>query len=116
MYRAVNYWLNMKPLDIRWSTFATKQVDAIYDYFQEVGGKAVAIKVTKGIIESTDVLRTAPLLGQQEAILKEIGPEYRYLTHGNYKLIYKPDFVLGQIDILDVFDTRQNPVKLKRYK
>lgn len=102
--------------DIRWSTFATQQIAGIYDYFIKTSGKTVAVKVVKGIIEAAEVLRKAPALGQQETLLKDKGADYRYLIHGNYKLIYKHDILSGQVHILDVFDTRQNPKKIKRYK
>lgn len=41
---------------------------------------------------------------------------YRYLVCDNYKISYSVDVELKLIKIADVFDTRQNPVKMKRTK
>jgi len=40
--------------------------------------------------------------------------EYRYLVYKNYKIIYWINTAKNRIDIIDVFDTRQNPVKISR--
>ncbi|MDO7174099.1 hypothetical protein [Mariniflexile sp. AS56] len=57
-----------------------------------------------------------PLIGQEEELLKHRETQYRYLVFRNYKLIYSVDNQNGFIKIADVFDTRQNPPKLKRTK
>ncbi len=36
------------------------------------------------------------------------------MVTGNYKVIYK--FVKDEIRIVDIFDTRQNPLKIEREK
>lgn len=38
---------------------------------------------------------------------------YRYLVEGNYKIVYKVYNEEKEILISTVFDTRQNPTKLK---
>jgi hypothetical protein len=57
-----------------------------------------------------------PLIGQKEELLKQREIHYRYLIFKNYKLIYSVDMENGFIKIADVFDTRQNPPKIKRTK
>jgi len=44
--------------------------------------------------------------------LRRLNQGHRYLVRGNYKIIYKeiPDGIL----ITDVFDTRQDPVKINK--
>ena len=58
----------------------------------------------------------SPLIGNEEELLSHKESNYRYLLHKNYKLIYSVDFEKGFIKIADVFDTRQNPTKIKRSK
>ncbi len=70
----------------------------------------------RGIINEPKKLIKAPLIGQKEELLKQRETEYRYLVFKNYKLIYSVDNQNGFIKIADVFDTRQNPPKLKRNK
>lgn len=55
-----------------------------------------------------------PLIGQEEELLKHREIRYRYLVFKNYKLIYSIDELNKFIKITDVFDTRQNRVKINR--
>nr|WP_264554426.1 hypothetical protein [Flavobacterium sp. N1861] len=55
-----------------------------------------------------------PEIGQEESLLKQRSVHYRYLVFKNYKIIYSIDNEKGFIKIADVFDTRQNPLKIKR--
>tara|TARA_R110002020_G_scaffold47905_5_gene136870 strand:- start:7625 stop:7810 length:186 start_codon:yes stop_codon:yes gene_type:complete len=57
-----------------------------------------------------------PQIGQEEELPIQREILYRYLVYKNYKLIYSVDTENGFIKIADVFDTRQNPPKLKRTK
>ena len=40
-----------KEFVIIWSDFAEKQLDEIYEYYQQVAGSRIASKLLKGIIE-----------------------------------------------------------------
>lgn len=73
-------------------------------------------KLVKGIISEPNKLIKSPLIGQKETFLKHREIEYQYLIFKNYKLIYSVDFEKEFIKIADIFDTRQNPIKLKRNK
>lgn len=55
-----------------------------------------------------------PHIGQEEELLKERDESYRYLVHGNYKIIHPIDTEHEWIKIADMFDTGQNPMKMKR--
>ncbi len=103
-------------LKIIWSEFAETQLDKIYEYYEKKANSGVANKLVRGIINEPKKLIKAPLIGQEEELLKQRKTEYRYLVFKNYKLIYSVDDQNGFIKIADVFDTRQNPPKLKRTK
>ena len=103
-------------LKIIWSEFAETQLDEIYEYYEKKAGSRIAKKLVKGIINEPKKLIKSPLIGQEEELLKQRETEYRYLVFKNYKLIYSVDNQNGFIKIADVFDTRQNPPKLKRTK
>lgn len=103
-------------LKIIWSEFAETQLDEIYEYYEKNVSTIVAKKLLKGIINEPNKLITTPQIGQKEEFLKHREIEYRYLIFKNYKLIYSVDNKNGFIKIADVFDTRQNPIKLKRTK
>ena len=104
------------PLKIIWSEFAETQLDEIYEYYEKKASSRIAKKLVKGIINAPKKLIKTPHIGQEEDLLKQRKIEYRYLVFKNYKLIYSVDTENGFIKIADVFDTRQNPPKLKRTK
>ena len=103
-------------LKIIWSEFAETQLDEIYEYYEKRASPRIAKKLLKGIINEPNKLIKTPQIGQEEELLKHRETEYRYLVYKNYKLIYSVDTENGFIKIADVFDTRQNPPKLKRTK
>ena len=102
--------------EIIWSDFAETQIDDIYEYHKKKASISIAKKLVKGIINEPKKLINSPYLGQEEELLKERSLPYRYLVFKNYKLIYTVNIESNFIKITDVFDTRQNPPKLKRTK
>ena len=103
-------------MKIIWSEFAENQLDEIYEYYEKKASPRIAKKLLKGIINEPEKLIKTPHIGQAEELLQERKIHYRYLVFKNYKLIYSVDTENGFIKIADVFDTRQNPPKLKRTK
>lgn len=101
---------------IIWSEFSETQLDEIYEYYERKASSGVATKIITGIVKESKKLIKANFIGQEEELLKERKIQYRYLVFNNYKIIYSVDEQNGFIKIADVFDTRQNPPKLKRTK
>lgn len=99
---------------IIWSEFAENQLDEIYEYYKKKVSSKVATELVIEIINEPRKLINAPFIGQKEELLNDREIQYRYLVFKNYKLIYSVDEQNGYIKIADVFDTRQNPPKLKR--
>ncbi len=99
---------------IIWSDFAENQIDKIYLYYKNKVNISVASKLVKEIINAPQKLLKSPNIGQQEDLLNERDIKYRYIIFKNYKLIYSVDYENELIKITDVFDTRQNPVKIQR--
>ena len=103
-------------LQIIWSEFAETQLDEIYEYYKNEANPLIATKLIQGIINASKDLIDNPYIGQEEEVLKDGSIPYRYFLFKNYKLIYSIDTKNGFLKIADVFDTRQNPPKLKRTK
>lgn len=101
---------------IIWSEFAETQLDEIHEYYKKQASLQTAKKLLNGIINEPEKLIKTPLIGQEEELLKQRGIHYRYLIFKDYKLIYSVDMENALIKIADVFDTRQNPPKIKRTK
>lgn len=103
-------------LKIIWSYFAEKQLDEIYEYYFLKISVITAKKIAQNILSQTEILEDNPYLGQRENLLISRKIEYRYLIYANYKIIYSVDEQNGFVKIADIFDSRQNPVKIARRK
>ncbi len=65
------------------------------------------------IVDKTASLEFQDDIGQQEELLSHRKEKFRYLVFKNYKIIYWFNEQKNRIEISDVFDARQNPVKIK---
>lgn len=101
-------------MKIIWTDFAIQNLKDIFDYYSKNANKKVAHKIRKQILASTKQLIQNPVSGQTELNLEKLNQKYRYLVVGNYKVIY--NFLHDEIRIVDIFDTRQNPLKIEREK
>jgi len=102
--------------EIIWSDFAESQLDDIYQYYTENVSLKVAKNILYGILKAPDKLIKNVEICQIEDLLVEREEQYRYLVYNNYKIIYSVNQKLKLIKIADIFDTRQNPTKMKRNK
>jgi plasmid stabilization system protein ParE len=103
-------------LTIKWTDFSKNELKKIFEYYKEEASVIVARKLVSGIAKETQKLKKNPTIGQEEELLKNDSREFRYLVYKNYKIIYLVQLEKNCIEIYDVFDTRQNPIKLKRSK
>ena len=97
-------------MKILWTNFASDSLFKIYKYYKEAASENVAKRIKFKIFNASRQLTKHPLSGQLETNLQKLGDEHRYLIEGNYKIIYKR--IKEGILITDVFDTRQNPIKI----
>ncbi|HPE55540.1 MAG TPA: type II toxin-antitoxin system RelE/ParE family toxin [Bacteroidales bacterium] len=97
-----------------WTDSARYQLEDIFDYYKNKANIRIARKLVKRIIERTIQLEQNPNSGAKELLLSNRKFEYRYLVEGNYKIVYwKED---NYLKIAAVFDSRQNPEKLKVFR
>ena len=100
-------------LTINFTPLAKEKLTDIYDYYKLKANVKVANKLVNGIIDRTDILVKSPEIGQHELLLSDRQVEYRYLVFKNYKIIYWIYLDNNSIEISNIFDTRQNPIKVK---
>lgn len=100
-------------LEIYWTDFSKKELKNIFNYYKEKSSLNVAKKLVIGI---TTEVKKQPTMGQEEELLKNDPREFRYLVYKNYKIIYWVSIEKNTAEIFDVFDTRQNPIKINRIK
>lgn len=101
-------------MKIIWSDFSSDILVDIFTYYKENVSYEIARRIKKNIFRSTKQLIKHPFSGQIEESLKHLGEEHRYLVEGNYKIVYKQ--VNEGILITDIFDTRQDPIKINDLK
>jgi len=69
------------------------------------------IEIRDKILDASETLLEQPLAGQKEYLLEHLQLGHRRIVEGHYKIIYK---VVGEyIYITDIFDSRQDPAKMK---
>lgn len=97
----------MKSLPIIWSEEAKSDLTTLQQFYENIS-ESLAEKVITEIFSGAEKIIHFPKKHQVELTLKN---DYRYLIVRHCKLIYK----VGEsnIKILGVFDTRQDPAKLK---
>lgn len=100
-------------LEIFWSQFAKLKLEEIYQYYRIKANKRTAQKIANGIVNQTIDLDKNPQIGQGEEGLKDKIREFRYLVYTDYKIIYYINKKAKRIIIANIFDTRQNPEKIK---
>lgn len=99
---------------IIWSKFAEFQLDLIFIYYAKKINVKLAKKIIFQIRDSVKELNKSPFIGKKEEFLSDKTENYRHLIISNYKVIYSVNEQTEIIKIADIFDTRQNPIKLKR--
>ncbi|MBK0371300.1 type II toxin-antitoxin system RelE/ParE family toxin [Flavobacterium agrisoli] len=104
------------PYEIIWSNFAENQLDEIFEYYVKKASLKVAKNLLQKLLAEPNTILNNPEMFQIEDLLIDREETYRYLICKNYKIIYSVDQKLKLIKIADVFDTRQNPITIKRTK
>jgi len=99
-------------LEVYWTDFSKKELKNIFDYYKENASLNIANTLVVGITKETAKLKKQLNIGQKEDLLKKDLRDFRYVVYKNYKIIYLVNLKENRIEIFDVFDTRQNPIKI----
>ncbi len=103
-------------IEIYWTDFSKKELQNIFNYYKENVTIKVAKRLTISIVKETIKLSKQPEMGQIEELLAHKPNGFRYLIFKNYKIIYWINRSKNRIEISDIFDSRQNPIKIERAK
>lgn len=103
-------------LEIYWTDYSKQELKNIFDYYKKKASIKVAKNLVIGITKATSKLKKQPKIGQEEELLSNDSRNFCYLVFKNYKIIYLINYKMSRIEIFDVFDTRQSPIKMKRTK
>lgn len=96
-----------------YSEYALEQLQRILEflvYKQEIPIQK-ALEIRDKILDKADTILSNAYTPQREEFLEHLQLSHRRIIFSNYKIVYtiKPDHVL----ITDIFDTRQDPDKMK---
>lgn len=101
-------------LKVFWTDFAKSELKNIFDYHKEKVSVKIAEQITKQIVVTAKELKSFPEMGAVEELLKSRPENLRYIISTNYKVIYWINKHKKRIEIIDVFDTRRNPIIISR--
>lgn len=81
------------------------------DFIAKNVSYAKVIETRDRILDKADTLIKHPSIGQKELVLEHLGLGHRRLIEGHCKIVYR---IVGEtVYITDIFDSRQDPDKLK---
>lgn len=103
-------------LKVFWTDFAKSELKNIFDYHKEKVSGKIARQIVEQIVVTADKLKSYPEMGTVEDFLGSRSENFRYIISTNYKIIYWINKAKERIEIVDVFDTRQSPIKISRNK
>jgi addiction module RelE/StbE family toxin len=97
-----------RPIKILWDNEAKADLKLIFEYLKLKSPQA-AKNVIQDIVNQSKKIHFT----EQYQVDEFLGEPYRRMVVRNYKLIYKIHSE-SEIRILQIFDSRQNPIKLKK--
>jgi plasmid stabilization system protein ParE len=101
-----------EKIEVYWTAQAKSDLKYIFEWFKEnVKPVEIATKIRNSIVAKSKDIHYV----EQYQVDEFLGEPFRKMIEGNYKIIYE---VVNpkKIKIVIIFDTRQNPIKLKRKK
>ncbi len=99
-------------MKVKLTANARRRLQQIRSYHTQKGNAEKGRNISRAILEQAKKLESHPHLGPAEEHLKQLGQGHRYLLVDKlYKIIYL--IIKPVIFITDIFDTRQDPEKMK---
>jgi len=99
-------------LTVYWTEFAEDKLEDVFSYYSEKASTGFAQQLVEELIGRSLELEINPLIGQKEILLADRLQDFRYLVYKNYKIIYWVNIKRHRIEIVNLFDCRQNPQKM----
>ena len=100
-------------MNLQYSDYAIQQLENILFFLVKEQGLPFekAYEIRQQIFDKVDLLFNNLSIGQREEYLDKLSLSHRRLVVGNYKIIYLIE--MDAIIITDIFDTLQDPTKMK---
>ena len=101
-------------MKLYWTEFSKKELKTIFNFYKDKVNIVTSKKIIENIVDSVEVLVIYPEIGMIDPKLSKNQSKIRFIISTNYKILYKINNDKNRIEILDIFDTRQNPNKIAR--
>ena len=98
-------------MKVVWSAWALQQLDEIHAWYTAEASPTVADRIVSEILAVTSLLQQFPFGGQVEPWSGHQGLGHRRVVVGSYQVVYR--VLEEEVRIVDVFDARQDPGKMK---
>ena len=98
-------------MNVIWTNQAFEALEQLEEYLLE-NDIPYSNKTIGDIIQATDRLVLQPNIGRIEDSLISLNLQHRFILQHQHKIIYRIEN--NTVYITDVFDTRQNPPKIKQ--
>jgi plasmid stabilization system protein ParE len=99
-------------LDIKWTDFAKFELKKVFLYYKNHFSHRTARFVVASVHQDVNRLRAQAEIGPIEELLINREQEFRYLISKHLKIVYWINMEDHWIEIVDIFDTRQDPSKI----
>ena len=103
-------------LKLNWTQYSKNELRKIFLYYKSKSNLKTAKNIVEEISSQVIILEKFPYVGQKEELLIDRKQDFYYFLHSNYKIIYYVDLEINLVEIVDIFDCRQEPLKIKRTK
>ncbi|MBF2707465.1 type II toxin-antitoxin system RelE/ParE family toxin [Flavobacterium soyangense] len=103
-------------LKLNWTVFAKGELHKIFQYYKSKSNLKTAKNIVEEISKQLLILEKYPFIGQKEELLMGRKQEFHYFLCSNYKIIYCVNLEINLVEIVDIFDCHQEPLKIKRTK
>lgn len=101
------------PLNIHWKDGALADFKQITAWYYNDRSRKAADKFVKNILHCIDLLSMNPLMGHPVEFPETSLSNYRsFLTHPHYKIVYSIDMDNNVLNIVVIWDCRQDDKKL----
>jgi plasmid stabilization system protein ParE len=101
-------------MKINWTEKAEERLDEIYAYYS-LKSKKVSMKIVREIKSAVDPLAGFPQMAAIDPLLSDLPKSFRSLiVRRIYKIVYYIDDIGEKINIVTVWDCRQDDKKLRK--
>jgi plasmid stabilization system protein ParE len=103
-------------LKLNWTEYSKNELRKIFLYYKRKSNLKTAKNIVEEISKQVLILEKYPFIGQKEELLIGRKQEFHYFLYSNYKIIYYVNLEINLVEIVDIFDCHQEPLKIKRTK